>query len=881
MTNSSRTIVFGALAVQLSFSRVRPLLKLAMLLWLAVWGLQLPALGQGTYTWKGGSTSWNTAGNWSGPTPGVVPGKDCTDCDAAVQNLPSGNYPSQDYSPLTLNNLTIGANSSVQMNNGDTMTLNGSALSGDFRMDNTLGATTVLNIGGSLTFTNAIFGLSMENNSQILGGGTLMNQGTITYGANAGSPPGVIGNGSLTLQNLSGGAIISGSTGKVLNLCPNANWLNNGVIEAEDGAILTINCTGTITQTGGQISANNSTVTMGGPTITGGTLASPNGGTINTASASGTTLNNVTNNASYQNSGPGSNTALVGTITNNGSILLQTSSGTGRLFINGAVTLQGSGVVYLNNGLNNGSKGSLSGDFTLTNKQTISGQGIIDVDGLNNQGTIQASAFDTDETLTIEPASGALTNTGGTIRSADSSATVEISGVTVNNAGGTISSFDGSAVLDGAATISGGTIQGLTNYVEGKLVTLDGTSSPVTIGGTFEILGGDKTTLKGTFNGGPGEIEVNGCPNSAVLHASGTVVINSGLEILLANDCSLNSFQGDGKTATKVTINGSLVGNGVVSAMSLIIGSKGTLTGGPDAGTPLVLDPTTNLTNHGKVIVDANSTLQILGGFSNFISITDTLSGGNLDIFGILEFENADIVTNAGIIILTYPGQITDQNGHNALAKFSSNKGSFTVAGGQNLTTAGAFTNTGKFTVQAGNTVTIGGSGNSYTQTGSAAVTKIDGELSVPAGGSIDIAGGTLEGAGTLNGSVSVGNAAAGAAATFIIGDDTKHAGSVSVTQNYTQLATGIMDVQIGGTSPGSKYSQLNVTGPVKLSGTLNIKRINNFKPLVGQQFTIVNAPSGITGTFSIVNGLSINTTEHFTITYESNAVVLTVASGP
>lgn len=79
-----------------------------------------------------------------------------------------------------------------------------------------------------------------------------------------------------------------------------------------------------------------------------------------------------------------------------------------------------------------------------------------------------------------------------------------------------------------------------------------------------------------------------------------------------------------------------------------------------------------------------------------------------------------------------------------------------------------------------------------------------------------------------MNGNVSVGNAS-GSAATFIIGDSTKASASLFLTNDYTQLATGVMDVQIGGTNPGSQYSQLSVMGAVNLSGTLTIALISKF----------------------------------------------------
>jgi len=52
------------------------------------------------------------------------------------------------------------------------------------------------------------------------------------------------------------------------------------------------------------------------------------------------------------------------------------------------------------------------------------------------------------------------------------------------------------------------------------------------------------------------------------------------------------------------------------------------------------------------------------------------------------------------------------------------------------------------------------------------------------------------------------------------------------------------------------------VTGSASLNETLNLPLINTFTPVVGQTFTILNAPSGITGTFSTEKGLSISSSE-------------------
>lgn len=95
----------------------------------------------------------------------------------------------------------------------------------------------------------------------------------------------------------------------------------------------------------------------------------------------------------------------------------------------------------------------------------------------------------------------------------------------------------------------------------------------------------------------------------------------------------------------------------------------------------------------------------------------------------------------------------------------------------------------------------------------------------------------------------------------------------------YTQNASGGLNIAIRGLTAG-KYGQLAVANGASLNGTLNVTRPTNFTPAIGSVFTIL-AGSAVSGKFSTVNGLSINSGEHFTISYNPTNVMLTVASGP
>jgi hypothetical protein len=87
------------------------------------------------------------------------------------------------------------------------------------------------------------------------------------------------------------------------------------------------------------------------------------------------------------------------------------------------------------------------------------------------------------------------------------------------------------------------------------------------------------------------------------------------------------------------------------------------------------------------------------------------------------------------------------------------------------------------------------------------------------------------------------------------------------------------LDIAIGGTTAGTKYDQLNVSGAASLKGTLNLSLIGGFVPTVGSTFEILNAGS-VTGTFSTVKGTSINGSEHFVVSCDTTDCDVTVASG-
>jgi len=847
--------------------KINRVLAAGVLLFTAIWSAPTPAFGQNFDKWtcanKAVDRNWTDGMNWStgvAPDSGsdvIIPDATST-CAANVNG--SGNA----------GTLQIMAGGEVIVGPGGTLTINGTSIVNNGQLS--LNGTTTGNeaqlliVGGVTLSGNGRLVMSGGPNNLIGGGGSLSNQSTI-------EGVGFLGyGGSLTLNN--SGIINANGTHSLTVITNNGGLTNSKTLESTNG---TLELYGSYMNAGGTIGGTN--VKLHNPTISGGTLGA---GTIASVSA-GTTLIDVTLATGCQFILPsGSVTTLQGTITNSGQITLnETTPGSGaELIINNTVTLTGSGAVT-----SDGPDNKIDGPGTIVNQQTIQGLGTISVGGFNNQGTVIGNSTTAPMTI-VCPGTGVCSSTA-TVEGAQGGKVVVTcagNGCTFNDAGGTIIN----ATLNGGVTVSGGTLGGT---VEGVNATLGG----VTNIGALVINSGDTTIVKGLFiNNGTVDMTAVNCNPSC---SQATAEIDGNVQFTGTGTWFLHGLNGftpmiTGAAGQSDTLNNGIMidGAGIIgNGMNVINSSKGGINA--NSSLPLIISGN-SFADQGVLSVAANqgsaaSVLTIKGPFKNFNRSTGTLSGGSFNISGTLQFDNANIVNNAAK--LTLAGQILDQNNANALLNFANNKatGSLTVLPqtfGTNFTTAGPFSNAGKVTITKGVALVVGASGTNYNQTGG--TTTVDGRLAVTAGGLVNITGGTLQGGGalpagaTISGSVSLGNASS-PAGIFIIGDSTKKSGLIAIANNYTQLATGVMDAQIGGTTPGTQYSQLNITGTAALTGTLNIAVIKPFKPTVGQTFTILNASTGITGTFSVVNGTVIDATKHFSVSYNPTTVVLTVVSGP
>ncbi len=82
--------------------------------------------------------------------------------------------------------------------------------------------------------------------------------------------------------------------------------------------------------------------------------------------------------------------------------------------------------------------------------------------------------------------------------------------------------------------------------------------------------------------------------------------------------------------------------------------------------------------------------------------------------------------------------------------------------------------------------------------------------------------------------------------------------------------AAATLTIELAGTTLGSEYDHLNITGSLAANGTLDVQLLNNFAPQLGDTFDLLDFAS-ITGSFNAINlpslagGLSFDTTSLLT----------------
>lgn len=630
-------------------------------------------------------------------------------------------------------------------------------------------------------------------------------------------------------------------------------------------------------------------------------------------------------------------TVANGAVTNNGTITAKNNLGAAILTFTKNATLSGSGdFVLFNNGASDaGARLATSAGVVLTQSagHKIRGIGYIDANIINN-GVISSDAAVNAGNL-IGLAIGAFDITNNATMQAIDAHILELNDTRVAQASsGQVIANNGTISCNGAK-ITGGTLNAANGGIfSGGSVTLTNltNNAPMNVGNyatngaivnnnTISVLGnpyhGALTAASNTTISGNGKITMTQGSYSFIDAVAGATLTQA----------AGHTIDGNGVITAPVINNGSILSNGSFGSLGLITANK-TNNGLIKAlGKNLYITAIAiNQGSNGQIVADGaaidlqseNNVLPEING-GTIASTNGGIVRGAMRLVNVK--NNAEVsaayasilggglVNNGSIAILGNPYQGTVQftvdttvSGTGSIYSTQGGYSLLYVDRGATLTNAAGHTISGNGYVQGAvinkgivTADTAHGYGGYLTfqssSTTSTSITNDGGMVIAPANGGlsfevplvqtlgtidlqggdiyaysgIDLNGGQLVGNGTIHGNVrnNGGSMSPG-----------HSPGKITVTGDYTQGANGTLTMEIGGSTAGTGYDQLAVSGTATLAGTLNVTAINGFKPSVGDVYTLISA-GAFSGNFTTVNSPGFTGR----IDSSSNGITFTVTS--
>jgi hypothetical protein len=268
------------------------------------------------------------------------------------------------------------------------------------------------------------------------------------------------------------------------------------------------------------------------------------------------------------------------------------------------------------------------------------------------------------------------------------------------------------------------------------------------------------------------------------------------------------------------------------------------------------------LNNAGSFLFKGTPNLYMgYGGQLTNTGTVDIQSDGSIYLYsGTAQFTNSGTFKKSGGVGTTYVGVTFNNTG----------AGTFDVQSGTvNEDSSNGLTNAGTLTVEANSTLDTYGN---YVETAGTTTVKGTGTL-VNSSGAVTLQGGTLAGSGTISGNVSNtgGTVSPGGTAA---------AGALTVTGNFTQGSGGTTSIEIGGTTAGTQFDQLLISGTSTLDGALNLSFLSSFVPTNSNTFKVMTYASH-SGTYASVNGGTFGSGSSLVPQYNATNLTLVSSGAP
>jgi len=397
----------------------------------------------------------------------------------------------------------------------------------------------------------------------------------------------------------------------------------------------------------------------------------------------------------------------------------------------------------------------------------------------------------------------------------------------------------------GAATFSGGGDNRGRIYVD--------IDAALNLGGVFNFGTGSQITGRGSVTLNAGQINFN--PNQTTFSSDLTFNFNGG-SLNYTGNLSLRKYALSSSVGQLlVNANSTLsLGTGSWSSGTLVVDSKTRFDGTLDisAGTKYISGV---LNNYGVVNQFDYSyyygyTNLYLNNSSQIINEADAIykmSAGRIAQYSTNGSSATAQFNNEGILI-------KNQSEYNSyIDVLLNNSGVLEVSAG-NLYIRNEFYNTGTVNVRGG---IADFSGDFYQSNGS--IVLHNGRLN--SSRTLNIQNGQIGGYGTIAGNVNN----SGLINPFVDGPLGSQISTLNISGNYSESNSARIDIQIKGRSAGTGFDVINITGAASFDGTINVSFLDNFMPILGDRFRVINYGS-FTGSdnldFSdliLGNGLRLN----------------------
>jgi YVTN family beta-propeller protein len=404
--------------------------------------------------------------------------------------------------------------------------------------------------------------------------------------------------------------------------------------------------------------------------------------------------------------------------------------------------------------------------------------------------------------------------------------------------------------LDVSPTVAGLTLGGTSGAqsldVTGPLQTLTVTSDGVIgpsgrldlVSGDLILAGGSALTLSGgTLRVGPGRALVVGFGDAtAITYAGGSI---GGPGVLFLNQGARLTLQAAlGLDSLVLEVNDATVDDGGAgrlflqpTAAMLLNSQTGTTVNVPVENAGVLSAIGTGVTLNDSLYNISGATLQV-----NASPSAGEFTVGAIDnagtVFLLGEVPATLTILGNGEFTNRPSGTLTVPFGSHVLNAMLVNLGTVTVVGGLTVNHATAqHQNSGLITVAAGQRLTITGGTFTNVAAGNFPPGVISGE------GILDVTGTAFSNAGSVAPGFSPG--------------------VLSLAGNYGGTRTGLLDIELGGSTAGTEYDRLQVSGVAALGGVLNITLINGFTPSAADSFGILSFGSA-TDRFSTIASLDL-----------------------